>query len=211
MLTGSFDDWKHRFRRRDLQRAAAILLLCCIGTVWNWRTAVQSARTQQRWGSTAEVLVATTEISAGDAIDSGNSELRRWPAEMIPADYLTEPPKKAVARQHIGEGQGFAASDVVIDGDALYPLARRGTLAVTLPNADERLQASTGDHVELVIGTGRAIAGDKPTDPESIAGTVVAKGEETLTIAVAADDARSVADATLSNKVAVLYDPVPDG
>lgn len=210
MVTPSFDDWKHRIRRRDLQRGAAVVMLCCIATVWNWRTAIRSADAQSRWGSTSQVLVATQEIAAGDPIGADNSETRRWPAEMIPAGVLNERPNRAIARQHIGAGQGLDEHDVVIGGDALYPLARSGTLAVTLPNTDERLQASTGDRVELVIGSGRAVAGDTPHDPVSIAGTVVARGEETLTVAVEADDARAVADATLSSKVAVLYDPVPD-
>lgn len=211
MVTPSFDDWKHRIRRRDIQRAAAIVALCCIGTFWNWRTAVESTSAQTRWGATSQILVATKEISAGDAIGSDNSETRRWPAQMLPERLLSALPAHAIARQRIGAGQGIDQGDVVTAGNALYPLARRGTLAVTLPNVEERLEARTGDRVELVIAASRAIDGDRPADPTSIAGTVVATGEETLTIAVEADDARAVADATLSNNVAVLYDPVPDG
>lgn len=102
-------------------------------------------RAQAAWGSTAPVLVATTDLRPGDPL-AGGVAVRDWPAALVPPGVLAAAPDDGVARQHVAGGELLGARDVAAAGPlALVP---DGWLAVPVSESPPS-GAVTGDRVRV--------------------------------------------------------------
>lgn len=127
---------------------------------------------------------ATTTINPGDMVDSGNSEMRR-----VPADLLDAADTGDVATRHVEAGDPVLATDVAESGTEV-PVGW-WVVAVTLPDG-----ARAGDRVRLVLlDTGAEVEGvvahPGSDDPFAAAdGGVAVPAGASADVALAAANAR---------------------
>ncbi len=153
-------------------------------------------RERARWGSTAEVYVAATDLAVG-APAVAATELTRRPLAMVPADALgADRPlgPGATVRRSVGAGEILTALDVA-DDDRPETLAPLGSLVVPVA---ESVGSGAALGTEVVVAVdGLAIA----------SGVVVGAGDATVLVAVPAAAAPAVAMASASSTAMLLLVP----
>jgi hypothetical protein len=154
--------------------------------------AVDDARRQ--WGTTRDVLVATTDVEPGDPLD-GNVELRSRPDPMIPAAAVTTVEPAARARQHVSAGEIVVGPDVAASGSP-QDMIPAGWAAVAVAEAVPS-GVRVGDSVSAASG-GVVLAAH---------GVVVARSDDAVLVAVPAGEAAQVASASASGEIGLLLQP----
>ncbi|MGV3758399.1 MAG: SAF domain-containing protein [Actinomycetota bacterium] len=152
---------------------------------------------RQAWGETAEVVVATRDLSPGDRLDAGALAIERRPLATVPGSALTELPEGRVAAAAIVEGEVVVAERLAGEGlDGVPALLPPGTRAVAIP-ADPSLTppVDVGDRVDLVVALAALPEGSaSPPGFTLVADAlVVAVTESAVSIAVSRDDTSRVA------------------
>ena len=153
------------------------------------------------WETTdRRVLVAATDISAGQIIDGRAVALRAVPVGLLPDDALHDLPPAARATTDLTTGEILRAARV--DAAAASPVAAQlsdGHLAFSVPAGD--LAATIGDTVRLYdLSTGSTAV--RHAD-------VLAVDDDQLTVAVAEHDAtRLIAALGAGGVIAAISRPV---
>ncbi len=177
-------------RRPWLYWAAVGALALMIGVLVAQATSrVEAAK--ESWGESRGVVVALVDIAPGESLAAATGP-RELPAPMVPDGAVTELDESATATQRVGAGEVVVMHDVAtVNGPrALIP---DGWLAVAIAEP-VGTGVRTGDQVSVASG-GVVIAGD---------GVVVGSVEESVLVAVPADEAPQVAQAATSADIALL-------
>lgn len=175
-----------RFRSLAARHPAAywcvVLALAAVAATSMWHERARLAASRAAWGSTATVVVATTELAPGDPLAG---QLVERPAAMVPPGAIDPADLAAAGRiviQHIGVGEIVTRADL---GDGLLALLPDGWLAVAVRNEPAPLPVAVGDAVT-------PLSGDVAVTEMAI---VVAVEGDVVTIAVPPEAAGAVADA----------------
>lgn len=170
----------------------------------------QASAVQKTWGETVEVLVVTSDVSAGDEL-AGRAEFEPRPVAFVPADAvllsdsgLSDTVAGPIADDHavrsLLPGDIVTSRDLASSGHAM-PL-EPGQRAVSLPRGPGVPALRVGDRVELVVvfdAFGQPE--DTPNTIESV--IVVDVTEDDVTVAVMASDVATLAKASTSGQVVV--------
>lgn len=164
-----------------------------------------------RWGDLRPVVVATSDIAAGDEIAPGDVTVEERPAALLPDDAVDEVPVGRRASADIAAGEPIVATRVAPGGTgrlaALLPPRTRG-LAVPLDRA--RIAVEVGDVVDLLATFDPTLAGDgDPTFTVAAGARVIAVEEEAVTVAVAEREAAPVAFALAHGVVTIALAAAP--
>ena len=178
---------------------AALTTLLVAGLVGRAEAAVS------RWGVLRPVVVATSDVAAGEEIASGDLAVEERPASLLPAGALEESPVGRVATAAITAGEVVVRSRVAPGGvgrlAALLPPGGRG-MAIPLDRTPMAL--AVGDVVDLLATFDPRVAGDgDPTFPVARGAVVIDVGEDAVTVAVGESEAPPVAFA-LANGIVTL-------
>jgi len=158
-----------------------------------------------RWGDLRAVVVATSDVAAGEEIEAGDVTVEERPASLVPKDALGEEPVGRVATAAIAAGEVVVGARVAPGGvgrlAALLPPSGRG-MAIPLDRTPMAL--AVGDVVDLLATFDPGVAGDgDPTFPVARAAVVIDVGEDAVTVAVGEAEAPPVAFA-LANGIVTL-------
>jgi hypothetical protein len=185
---------RHVLARRPWLYWLAVLLLAGIAGLVVAAAAARVDAARRSWGVTRPVVVAVVDVAPGD--DLGKlTDVRSRPAPMVPTDAVSEVPAEATARQRIAAGEIVMAHDVAAGSgpQALIPDGWRAVpVAERVPSG-----AAVGDEVAVASG-GIVVADD---------GIVVAALAEGVLVAVPADVAAQVAQASATGELTVLLEP----
>jgi hypothetical protein len=185
---------RHVLARRPWLYWSAVLALAGLA---GWTVAGAAADVEQArraWGATREVVVATEDLVPGEPL-SGHVDVRSRPAPAVADAAVTSVPPGAMARQHVAAGETLVEADIAPAGgpQALIPT---GWAAIAVAEAVP-VGAAIGDRVTLV-GGGVVLAAE---------GLVVGQATDALLVAVPADEAPPVADASSAGELALLLLP----
>lgn len=192
--------------RPAVRRTAVAGLALVTGvTVASLVAAAGDAR--DRWGATRPVAVATRDLSPGEVVDHGAVAVRDLPSGMIGDATMADPPVGAVVRQPILAGEPVAPARLAPEGltgvAALVPAGERAVAVAVGPAGVPPL--AVGDQVDVVtVVPPGALGDDGGGDPAFTLverATVVAVGEQAVTIAVPDSDAPRVAWAVANGAV----------
>lgn len=202
--------WIGRVRRSPftwwtLALVAAVLAVSRIGA------AADAADARRRsWGESVEVVVAVRPLQPGDVVSSGDTRLEHWPAAVVPAGALHEPPTGAVVVAALVAGEAVVEQRLAPDGlSGVAALIPPGHRAVAVPVAGggygtEAPPLARGDRVD-VLATFEVLdadlGDDPPAGPVAQAALVVDVGDAAITVAVAEADASRVAFAVARGTV----------
>lgn len=175
---------------------AAVLVVLGIGLL----ALAGRGATTSPWGPPRQVLTLSADLPAGAPVRPADVDHVEWPADLVPADALTELPGDARAR-------GPAAADAVLTArhlvSGLAGLLEAGESAVSIP-LDGLPAVAVGDVVDVVAatpdGAGRRAA---------TAARVVALDDAFLWLAVDSEQVDAVAAAGVSGRVTLAVRPVP--
>jgi hypothetical protein len=134
------------------------------------------------------------DVAPGEVLDDV-TDVRALPEPMVPVDAVSELPAEATARQRIAAGEIVTAHDVAATAgpQALIPDGWRAVpVAEPVPSG-----AAVGDDVEVASG-GIVVAGE---------GVVVGTLADGVLVAVSADVAAQVAQASATGEVTLLLKP----
>jgi hypothetical protein len=185
---------RHVLARRPWLYWIAVLLVAGITGLVVADAAAGIDEARRSWGTTQPVVVAAVDVAAGQAL-AELTEVRSLPAPMVPADAVDELPPAASARQRIAAGEIVIAHDVAATAGprALIPEGWRAVaVAETVPSG-----AAVGDDVAVASG-GIVVTDD---------GVVVGELEEGVLVAVPADVAAQVAQASAAGDVSLMLEP----
>lgn len=151
-------------------------------------------RARDRWGHTAEVLVATRTLEPGDLV-AGAVVRRAYPVALLPADVIAANGSvvdDARAVQRVTPGEVLVDSDIGAVGGPLA-LLPAGWVAVTVPGDGTPAWVQPGD-AAVVLADGH-VAADRAI--------VLSRTDTAIVVGIAAADAATVADAA-NRRVAVI-------
>jgi SAF domain len=185
---------RHVLARRPWLYWLAVLLLAGIAglVVADAASGVEAAR--RSWGVTRPVVVAVADVAPGEQLDD-LTEVHPRPAPMVPAEAMSELPADATARQLIAAGEIVMSHDVAAtDGpQALIPDGWRAVaVAEPVPSG-----AAVGD--EVAVASGGIVVADE--------GVVVGALAEGVLVAVPAEVAAQVAQASATGELTLLLEP----
>ncbi len=154
------------------------------------------------------MAVATRDLSPGDVVDDGAVEVRALPSGVLGEATMAEPPVGAVVRHPILAGEPLAAVRLAPDGltgvAALVPAGERAVAVAVGPAGVPPLVVGDLVDVVAVVAPGAVDVGaGEPAFTLVERATVVAVGEQAVTISVPDRDAPRVAWA-VTNGAAVL-------
>jgi hypothetical protein len=185
---------RHVLARRPWLYWSAVLLLAAIAGLVVADAAARVDAARRAWGVTRPVVVAVADVAPGEVLDDV-TDVRALPEPMVPVDAVSELPAEATARQRIAAGEIVTAHDVAATAgpQALIPDGWRAVpVAEPVPSG-----AAVGDDVEVASG-GIVVAGE---------GVVVGTLADGVLVAVSADVAAQVAQASATGEVTLLLKP----
>ena len=194
---------------RPVVRRTAVAGLALVTALAVTSLVAAAGAARDRWGTTRPVAVATRDLSPGDVVDGGAVEVRDLPSGVLGDATMAEPPVGAVVRHPILAGEPVAAARLAPDGltgvAALVPAGERAVAVAVGPAGVPPLVV--GDLVDVVAVVAPGAAGDDGAGEPAFTlverATVVAVGEQAVTISVPDRDAPRVAWA-VANGAAVL-------
>jgi pilus assembly protein CpaB len=189
--------------------AVAVVLAVVTGTVVRG-SLDRSAAAAARFGHVVPVPVVADAVEVGDVVEAGDVRIERRPSAMVPvgelADLGSVGGRGRVALVPLVPGEVLLASKLAADGlrgaAALLPDGMRALAVPGGPGGRPPLQI--GDRVDVLATTTAAVeAVGVPTVVVAEAALVLAVDEasDTVTIAVAVDDAPAVAYAVTAASV----------
>jgi len=200
----------HRAGRRALRtRVAAVTLAACAGLLTHAQW-THGRRLEDEWGPQRAVLVATRDLQAGDALDTGSLRVADLPTVAVPVRAVdrVEPGRRAV--RSVGTGEVLVHEDLA--PAASGPLAARlpaGHTGVSVVLADGAPAIGRGDLVDVVAAP--EPFGDIAPLPSPAEALVVARSalvldvvEDSVTLAVADAEATQLAQRALLGPVGLV-------
>lgn len=163
--------------------------------------AVASARAgEARWRGDVEVLVVVGNRDAGSRLDLDDVRVERRPSALVPAERTRSLPRGATAAVRIP--RGTVLTDPLLRRDRRSATARAlppGTVAVVVRTGDLPRLAEPGDRVDVAAPTWDG--------PVATGATVIRTEADSVTLAVAEDDAAATSVASLAGAVALVVRP----
>jgi len=155
---------------------------------------------RERWGRTTVVWVADRALGAGDDLD-GALRPARWPAALVPAAAVTDPPADARAAAAVDAGTAITSAMVERAG------AERRTVAVPLPDA--HLPVENGDRVDVWATTDPAVTGDGVASTRRVASgaRVTGSSRGSAVLEVAPAQVAAITEAAASATIALVGVP----
>jgi Flp pilus assembly protein CpaB len=166
----------------------------------------QAQAERARWGNSRSVLVAQRRLGPGDVLQPGDAEVSTWPVAMVPDGAMGDS-NDAVGRTVVDDiepGEAVVSARLAPDGlhgtAALVPIGWR---ALAVPSGPAVVDLNVGDRIDLVA----AVAGTSPENDDArpfvlcANALVVAVDDQSITVAVPADDAPRVALGIVSSSV----------
>ncbi len=147
-----------------------LIMLAMLNTAKNQR---------ERWASSHQVVVATTDIDAGAQLGPHNTEVVSVPSVFVSDDVLTSVPDNGAMRVSVRARTPLTSSVVTINGDV--STIPSGWRIVALPRSMATPPLIIGDAVDVVGGTTIITSG------------AIVASLEPLTVGVPADVAAAVA------------------
>jgi hypothetical protein len=185
---------RHVLARRPWLYWLGVLLLAAIAGLLVADAAARVDAARRAWGVTRPVVVAVADVAPGEILD-GVTDAKDLPEPMVPDQALTELPARATARQRIAAGEIVTAHDVAPTAGprSLIPDGWRA-VPVAEPVASG---AAVGD--EVAVASGGIVVSDD--------GVVVGALVDGVLVAVPADVAAQVAQASATADVTLLLEP----
>lgn len=153
----------------------------------------ESSPLSRQWRDTTRVLVTTSSVRAGAPL-AESVTLRRWPVALAPEGALAEVGGLALARVDLPPGT--VLSGALVSGDGSVDLARRHTVAIA--RSPHTPAVRRADRVDLwTVTTGRAARSARSAP-------VVRVNDQTIEVAVTADEVPAVVEAMAVGEVAVV-------
>jgi Flp pilus assembly protein CpaB len=202
---------RRRWFPRWIRRHRWLYWLGCVALAGITAHAISSAAgsaeaARAAWGQAHPVLVARHRLEIGHVLDAEDVAPDSWPAAIVPRGAVPAA-DSAVGRTVVDEiepGEAVLAGRLAPDGlqgvAALVPLGWR---ALAIPAGPSALPLAVGDRVDLVAavdGTD-ATASESPSFVLADNALVVAVHDQSVTVAVRADDAPRVALAIVTGSV----------
>ena len=129
-------------------------------------------------GEVAEVLVATEDVSVGEALDESNAEVESWLVDLLPDGDVLE---------SLDEAEGLVAKVDLVAGEVVVASRMSGpTSRITVPDGLVAVTVSSDD----VLAVGGAIQEGSFVDVyvEDSAGSVTLMGEQIVVLETSTDD-----------------------
>ena len=149
------------------------------------------------WGEPTPVVVATQAIEAGQPLDAGNTETRRYPAQVLPPDAIS-----ALAGDEVASA-AFQVGDVVTAARlGGIPIGNRIEVAVPAHTAMPLL--APGDQVDVLVTlpiSDESGLQTQATLTVATAAVVTAQAEHAVTIAVTERELLPVASAVIQGSI----------
>lgn len=193
--------------RRAARHRLGAWLLAAVAAMGVHRAVSQADERSRAWGRTVEVVVATSDISAGATLD-GRTTVQRLPAVAVPRAALTGPTAGRRAGRDVPAGAVLTTFDAGTPGSG--PVAarlgqNRSAVRVAVAPAPE---VGPGDRVDVVAPDLDPVSGS------AVGARVLARSAEVLevaegtaTLSVDHDDAAALAAGGLSGPLAVVVRP----
>ena len=187
--------WLSRLRRVLARRPwIRWLMVAATAAVAAWAVSAQVDslhRARDRWGTSADVLVATRIIEPGDVVADGVVR-RAYPLALVPAAAIDPTVDGDVAVQRITVGEVLVDSDIAAVGGPLA-LLPAGWVAVTIPDDGTADWVQPGN-AAVVLAEGN-VAAERAV--------VLSRTDGAVVVGVPSADAAVVADAA-NRRVAVI-------
>ncbi|HEX2381856.1 MAG TPA: SAF domain-containing protein [Acidimicrobiales bacterium] len=192
-------------RHRGLYWVAAIAL--AVLTANTIATAVRRAEAaRDAWGEARSVLVARRRLDIGDVVATDDVATESWPSTMVPRGAIGID-VDAIGRmvvEIVEPGEAVLAGRLAPDGlRGIAALIPPGWRAIAVPVGAAALPLSVGDRLDLVAAVGSTDVSESQSPAFVLAenALVVAADEQSVTVAVPADDAPRVALAIVTGSV----------
>ena len=168
---------------------------------WGVTGSVEQARLdRERWGSTRRVVVATRDLTAGEVLDASNTALDERPVVMVPDGALDTLPSGRRADVDVPAGETLLATRLAgARVGALTARLPQGSAGVTFPRSEVQPALDVGDRVDVYASVSDVVGTASARVAESA--LVVHVDEHAVTIAVADDEVRDAAAASMSASV----------
>ncbi|MGK2948190.1 MAG: SAF domain-containing protein, partial [Acidimicrobiales bacterium] len=197
----------HRFRprppslglvlRRHPRLRQALLGATALAMAASVLSITESAEERRAaWGTTTPVVVATTDIAVGAAVDVGTAEVVEWPAALVPPGALTEVPDGQRATSPIWAGEVVDHRRLATrDLSAVAARLPAGTRAVAVPvEPGTAPPLEVGDRVDVLVALpAEAAGGGPPGFALATDAPVVEVGDTSVVVALSPDLAPKVA------------------
>lgn len=179
-------------------------LVACTGlTVLKLTGAAREA--VNHWGELAQSAVAVGPMAPGEVVEERDVEFRSVPVALLPDSPLVHDPVGQVVVTPLVAGDIFVEARLGptgITGPAA--LLGIGERAVTLPRDAGTPPVRVGDRVDLVATAPAGAAPFGGTEVLASGALVIDESEESVTVALAASRAPTVASASVQGLLAVL-------
>jgi Flp pilus assembly protein CpaB len=195
--------------RRALRRRLAAWLVAILVAAVVSSTLHDARRERARWGATETVLVARSDLPAGEALEPDAFELRQLPSTAVAADALRELPTDRHLAAGIGRGEQL--TDHRLAGAGTGSTAARlhvDEAAVVVPLGEPPATIEVGDTVD-VVAPDTATTGS--LDAVAVGATTVARrarvlsvGDRGATLAVRRSQSAAAAAAAFGGLVALV-------
>lgn len=185
---------RHRIAVRVVRLAVLVSLL------WLWADATTAARTTRaQWAPVEIAVVAAEALAVGETVSEEMFRVVSTPSFVIPVDALTDVPTGGVLATSLERGDILSARDV--QSTRTQALRLRSTdRAIGVPTDDATPTLHPGDLVELLL-VSTDMTGGQNVEPRR--GAVLAVHEASITVAVEADDADTIASVLVDGAVVV--------
>lgn len=150
-------------------------------------TVHQADDARAAWGRSVTVLVAATDLMAGERLDGGNTRLERHPAPLVPSHALNALPDGGRVREPVYEGEVLRTERLAPPGaSAVAARLPDGTRAMAIPvEPGTTPPVAVGDLVDVLVALPVEAAGGGPPGFELATGVVVVDvTEAAVTVAV---------------------------
>lgn len=193
------------FRRPRWFWLAAIVLAALTGLTAA-RLLGQASAAAARWGTLRSTLVAAADLEPGSVVGAGDTVVEHRPVALVPPGALDAPADGRRVAATIHRGEPVLAERLAPDGlSAVAAVLPPGSVGIAVPAGAGSLPLEPGDAVDVLVTFGPE--GDRagePTFPVARSASVAAVGEESVTLAVAAEEAPRVAFALTAGVVTLL-------
>lgn len=195
-------------RRQPVAFWAFVVLTAA--TAW-WTTHAATARIEagaDAYGELVDVLVTTRDVPPGAPITVDDHRTVALPADLVPADAVSDLPADTTARDRLVAGEAIAASRLAPQG-VVGTAARLspGERAVAVPLDGHTLDLSEGQVVDVLATGDPTTAAGRPSRVVAREARVVAVSETGITVAVDEDAALDIATALAATVVTVTLTP----
>lgn len=184
---------------------AAVVLAAATGLTAA-RLLGQASAEAARWGDLRPTLVAATDLEPGSVVDPGDAVVEQLPVALVPAGALDGPADGRTVAATIHRGEAVLAERLAPAGlSATAAVLPPGSVGIAVPAGPGALPLEAGDNVDvLATFDPDASSGGEPTFPVARRASVASVGEESVTLAVAEDEAPRVAFALTAGVVTLV-------